>query len=390
LTNWLSAVVILAAGVILGFMFVYFVRRKPIEHNELADLQARRDELVKKLRELDMVAEERTRLEIETAQVLRQIDEVEDRRSRLSGQARSPVLHDSVVGFIWGASSMLVLVGLAYFVMQSAKPREAAPAAESTIQAPKPPADPAVQQLEAAVQKSPDDLNMRVALAKAYLERDNLMGVFDQTQYVLAKSPNDSRALTYQALVRMAMGQSADAISMLEKATQSDPKFIDAWVGLAWARMQQGKPKEAEAAIAQAARQHPEEKQRLDQVFAQMKLQASGGQAPSPVSAPQGVIHIALEVDPAKARNGTVYVTARAEGVMAGPPIAVKRLSAVLLPTTIDLTSADSMLGQPLPPKVRIEARVDSDGNPLTRDPTDPSAVMDGVALGSSIRLVLR
>ncbi|HEY3055292.1 MAG TPA: tetratricopeptide repeat protein [Thermoanaerobaculia bacterium] len=388
MTNWLSAVVILGAGVILGFIFVYFVRRKPIENDELTGLQARRDELVKKLREVDIVAEERTRLEIETAQVLRQIDSIE-RQAPVAGGRGRPLLHDRVIGFIWGAGSMLLLGGLAYFVMQSAKPRETAPA-ETTMQAARPPADPAVQQLEAAVQRSPDDLDMRVALAKAYLERDNLMGVFDQTQYVLAKSPNDSRALTYQALVRMAMGQSADAISMLEKATKSDPKLIEAWVGLAWAKMQAGKSKEAEAAITEAAHQHPEEKQRLEQVFAQMKQQASGRQATAPVAAREAVVHVTLEVDPAKARNGTVFVIARAEGVQAGPPIAVKRLSAVLLPTTIALTSADSMMGQPLPPKMRIEARVDSDGNPLTRDPADPSAVMDGVTLGSAIRLVLK
>ena len=44
---------------------------------------------------------------------------------------------------------------------------------------------------------------------------------------------------------------------------------------------------------------------------------------------------------------------------------------------------ADSMMGQPLPARARVEARVDSDGDPLTRDPGDPSARLDGVAAGS-------
>ncbi len=416
MTDWTSAIAILVAGAILGFMFVYFVKRKPAAapsgDPEMRDLETKRDALIRRLRELDRnSADERTQLEIETAQVLRQIDEHGRRApSHVAGGRGRPPLQDTqratLVGFAWGAGSMLVLCGLAYFVMQSAKPREtvAAPA-ESSMRAARQPGDPTLQQLEAAVQKSPDDLNMRIALAKAYLERDNLMGVFDQTQYVLARSPNDSRALTYQALVRLAMGQAADAVSMLEKATTTNPDLIDAWVALAWAKMQMGKPKEAEAAMAEAARRHPQDKQRLDQVYAQMKVQAAGGRVNTPASGgpatspagaaevggpPQGVIHVALEIVPGKPRSGTVFVIARAQGVTAGPPVAVKRLSAALLPTMVDLSSADSMLGQPLPPKVRIEARVDSDGNPLTRDPADPSAVLDGVPIGATVKMKLQ
>ena len=61
-----------------------------------------------------------------------------------------------------------------------------------------------------------------------------------------------------------------------------------------------------------------------------------------------------------------------------------------MLPITIDLTSADSMMGQPLPPKMRLEARVDSDGNAMTRDPGDASAVQDGVTVGSSVKMKLQ
>ena len=49
------------------------------------------------------------------------------------------------------------------------------------------------------------------------------------------------------------------------------------------------------------------------------------------------------------------------------------------------------MMGQPLPTRARLEARVDSDGDPLTRDAKDPKAQLDGVAAGSSrLRLVLQ
>ncbi|HEX7420200.1 MAG TPA: hypothetical protein VF505_09960 [Thermoanaerobaculia bacterium] len=419
MTDWVSASAILAAGIVLGIMFIYFVKRRPepiaTTDSGLRDLEAKRDALVQQLRGLGPGnADERTRLEIETAQVLRRIDEhrkVERQPTPAVVATSDPLRRATMIGFGWGAGSVLILATLGYLVMQSAKPREQnAPVTggdtTSTIRPAQAPPDPAVQQLEAAVKKSPDDLNTRIDLAKAYLERDNLMGVFDQTQYVLVRSPNEPRALTYQALVRMAMGQGADAVGMLQRATKADPSLLDAWVALAWAKTTEGKTKDAEAAIAEAERRHPEEKARLEQVYAAMKQQASARQNSGgelPVSHPtigaaeepvENPIHVTLELDPASKGKLTptsvVFVIARPEGVAAGPPAAVKRLTGVTFPITFDLSAADSMMGQPLPPRVRLEARIDADGNAMTKDPSDPVGVQDGVALGATVRLLLK
>ena len=68
----------------------------------------------------------------------------------------------------------------------------------------------------------------------------------------------------------------------------------------------------------------------------------------------------------------------------------VRAESASRIPITIDLGSADSMMGQEIPAKVRLEARLDSDGNVMTKDATDLDAVQDGVALGSQVSLTLK
>ena len=47
-------------------------------------------------------------------------------------------------------------------------------------------------------------------------------------------------------------------------------------------------------------------------------------------------------------------------------------------------------MGQPLPARARVEARVDADGNPLTRTASDPSARQDDVTPGMRLRLVLQ
>jgi hypothetical protein len=98
---------------------------------------------------------------------------------------------------------------------------------------------------------------------------------------------------------------------------------------------------------------------------------------------------VTLDLDPAaKQRTGIVFVIAR--NPAGGPPVAVKRVVATSFPFNVELTSADSMMGQSLPASFRIEARLDSDGDPLTKPPTDPTAMQEGVVPGGVVRLALK
>jgi len=424
MTDWLSAGGMILSGLIVGFMFWYGMKgRAPKPDVERLDFEAKRDLLLQQLRELKETGgsvEEQRRLEREAADVLRALDKrkapgsagvspaVEHDLAKSSGRdARVPsdiAAHAraaAIRGFIWGAASVAVLGGIAWFVTEKATPKTeqtmgGAPmmsAPQSQAQQP----DPALQQIEAAVAKSPDDLEMRNQLAKAYLERENLMGVFEQTKYILAKSPDDARALTYQALVRMSMGQRDPAAEMLHHAIKSDPQLLDAYVALAWDDIQRGNTADAEAQIAEATRRHPDQKARLDDVLSKMKEQAKNpvpAAAPSaPAAAPASgpSVHVTLTLaGAAPSPNAVLFVIARASGQTAGPPAAVKRIAGPTFPLDIDLSAADSMMGQPLPATIRIEARLDSDGDAMTKNPSDPHAVQDGVAAGSKVSLALQ
>jgi cytochrome c-type biogenesis protein CcmH len=426
-TDWLSAIAMLLSGLIVAFMFIYASMRKkqqaaasPASDLELRDLEARRDTLIQQLRELDDVpanAAERTRLEREAAQVLRKLDGVGQAPSPVrphvapkTGEA--PVLHSpnaALKGFLWGVGSVLILGFLGWFVYRSSteksEPQQQPPmAAQPQTQTQPAQTDPAVQQLEAAVNAQPDDIDARINLTRAYFDRQNMMGVFQQTQAVLQKSPNEPRALTYQALVRMAMGQQDVAGKMLQQAVKTDPKLLDAYVGIAWLDFQTGKPDEGEKAIRDAIKQHPEQTQHLNQILAELKSHKAEPQQPAvppnhptlpePGAEAGDAVHLTLNVDPsARGRvpqNAVIFLIARPQGVTAGPPVAVKRLTAASFPLQVDFSSADSMMGQPLPAKFHLEARIDSDGDPLTKSPTDPIAVDDAVATGSTLTLTLK
>jgi hypothetical protein len=362
---------------------------------------------VQQLRDPSLGVEERQRLERETADALRKLDAY--KRPALpatSVAAPSMAMNPTIKGFIWGAASTAALFGLGYFVMQQSKPRQQGDEltggiAQTQQQAPMQQApaqdDAALQQLQAASQAQPDNLQLRNDLAQAYFERENLMEVFQQTKIVLAKEPDNSRALTLQALVRMTMGETDDATKMLQHATQSDPKNLDGWVALAWVYAQSNRMPDAERMIAEAGRQVPEQRARLADVFVQMKAQLAqhemaaqqgGGGLPEGHPNVAGV-RVTLDLDPAATqRTGIVFVIAR--NPAGGPPVAVKRVVATSFPMNVDITAADSMMGQTLPASFRVEARLDSDGDPLTKPATDPAAAQEGVVPGATVRLALK
>ena len=410
MTDWASASAMILAGITIGVVFLYAMKRRAEQGDaELRDLEAKRDALVQQLRDLDATGkngDERQRLEREAAAVLRRIDDhSRGRKKQAAPQPAAVARYAAIKGFAWGAGSVLVLVGIGWFVTRQAQPKTDAAPGQNTAQSAAPmqqpqQADPALQQVEAAVASNPNDLMLRKRLARAYLDRENLMGVFEQTQYVLQRLPNDAQALTYQALVRVAMGQIDGAAVMLKQALRSDPAYLDAYVALAWAQTSMGKNADAEATIREAQKRHPEEQARLAQVLVKMREQAKEQAAAPPpnhpaVEAPRGAasasdaVHVTLQLAAGtpQPQRGVIFIIARAAGTTAGPPAAVKRLPLSPFPVVCDLSSADSMMGQQFPPKVRIEARIDSDGDPLTKDPKDPVAVADNVAPGSSVAL---
>ena len=73
--------------------------------------------------------------------------------------------------------------------------------------------------------------------------------------------------------------------------------------------------------------------------------------------------------------DGVLFVIARSAG--GGPPLAVKRLPIGPFPLAFEIGPADVMIaGRPFAGPITLSARIDRDGNPLTRDPGDATAVL--------------
>ncbi|HEY7510952.1 MAG TPA: hypothetical protein VIG50_11900 [Vicinamibacteria bacterium] len=428
--NWLPGLIVLAAGLLGGYVLVRRMRGAPAAVPapaalERRDLEARRDALLDHLRELGDtpgVEDERARLEREAARVLRDLDRIAAAPAAAAAgpeaaraqAAATPAPRAGLRGFLWGAGSAAAIALLIVFVSRAAAPREEGgsltgeiPGAGAGAANP----DGELAQLEAAVQRNPGDLDARIALARAALSRQDLMTVFQQTKEVLDKQPEHAEALSYQALVRLAMNQPDVAEQMLRKALAADPDLLEGYVHMSLVHLRQGRRDDARRDIEEAVRRSPEHAERLRSLWAQMSAQADAAPEPGPpgedphANLPGGGAGGAAAAGSAPGLSGTielagglaaapgaiVFVTVRPAGTAGGPPVAVKRLPAASFPLAFEVGAADSMMGQALPAAVRVDVRVDGDGDPLTRDPADPAASADGVALGTTgLRIVLR
>ena len=322
------------------------------------------------------------------------------------------------LGFGYGVLTMAVLGGLFFLASQGSTERSAggSPTGGNGLGAPTEApqtsaADDAnLKALEEAVRKTPTDIGQRIELTRAYLQRRDLMQVFDQTKAILEIEPGNPHAFTYQALVRVAMGQARQAETMLLEAIKKDPRIEDAYIHLAIARLQLGNRKGAEEAIQMGQKQFPEDKDQLAQVFGQFtSANEQGGASSVPTEHPEvpaagaetraaaaasSPASVVVVVDLPKGvtvpESAILFVIVREAGLDSGPPTAVKRVPAVNFPITVTLTEKDSMAGEGLPGLMRVDARIDRDGDPLTKDPRDPFATEENVRPGGAqVLLVL-
>jgi cytochrome c-type biogenesis protein CcmH len=305
---------------------------------------------------------------------------------------------------------------LFFFVSQSAKQRS--PGGSLTGNTPMGGAaqgdDAELAQARAGVERNPDDVDARLGLVRLLLVRQDMMAVFKETQAVLQRSPGNPSALSYQALVRLSMGQAPKAESMLKEALSKDPRLLDAYLHLMLVYVRTGRPAEAEKVLADAKKRFPERAESLQGLLGEMRTRASEdaqADAAAPVDDPHakvpvgggatvtggqgkkvaGLLELDASLEGQSFSGAIVFVTLREGGFGAGPPLAAKRIPAGSFPMPFEIGSADSMTGEALPDDLLVEARIDSDGDPITRPPSDPYGRADRVPMGSNdVKVVLK
>lgn len=423
-TNWLPGIVALVLGLGTALALVFFRRGSgtdPVDRDlDHEDLKTRLEDLIGQLRALDSEAdEERLVLELEAAQILRRLDAWQPKElSDVDAERGDEGLGRTALILTGAGLATAVLVPLMLVIPALSEREEGGSvtgndglaAAPRRAESAAPPQHMDFGKLKARAAAEPENVDLQLQMAAAYLRIGRFMDVFEAAKRVLDRQPDHPQALTFMAAVSLRMGKHGEAEGMMKKVLAAGPPAPEAHLLLAMAQLKQGKAKEALLNFETMLKLDPRARASVAPLIREAQvaagidagppppspdphqgLQAQGAAAPLP-SGPGIKLKVILpEPLKAKAKPGTVvFVYARAPGVSAGPPLAVKKIPVSSLPVSIELNDGDMMMGGRLPPVVDLHARLDDDGIATTKTGTEPYARLQQQRRGGPVsRLVL-
>lgn len=94
----------------------------------------------------------------------------------------------------------------------------------------------------------------------------------------------------------------------------------------------------------------------------------AGGEATDPAASIRGRVEVGAELSGQLPPGATLFVIARRAGATAGPPLAVRRIASASLPLDFEIGPQHAMIqGMPFVGDIQLTARLDGDGDAMTR-----------------------
>ena len=213
-------------------------------------------------------------------------------------------------------------------------------------------------------------------------QRKDFKNAIEAFRTVLSHDLGHPMANAYMGMVLAQAGHTDAALAALDRALSRTPNLPLAL----WAK---GMILHQEGSDPEGARENLQRLEKLlpagEQREAVREIIAQIGQRPKErPAAPAGpMIEGTVRLDPGRTTDAggrsTLYIVARAAGAGGGPPLAVKRIVGPTFPISFSLGAGDVMMpGMAFEGPLDLSARLDRDGDPLTREPGEPAGVYEG------------
>lgn len=218
-------------------------------------------------------------------------------------------------------------------------------------------------------------------------EKQEFPKAIEAFKKVLATEPNNPEAHSYMGFILVQAGHGDGALMAFDKALSQAPNFPMALWGKGMVLYQDKKDYAGAREIFQRLLNLvPPGEERNEVVKVLAEIPASGGTPSRPavteksattVSSSSGQIGGKITIDPKLNANidpnAALFIIARPAASGGGPPLAVKKIDRPTFPIDYTLSQDNAMMGMPFTGKINITARLDKDGNPVTRTPGDIS-----------------
>lgn len=222
-----------------------------------------------------------------------------------------------------------------------------------------------------------------LAQGRAAFERQEWPKAIDAFRKVLAIDANHPEAHTYMGLILAQAGHADGALLAFDRALSADANFpLALWgKGMLLYRAKEDYSGARETLEKLLSIVPPgEEKKQLQKTVAEIaelssRQRESAKKSKSGSPAPQaqqirGTISVDPNIQSKWNGQGVLFIIAHPAGSQAGPPLAVKKIEHPVFPLSYSLGSENVMMqGMPFSGKVLLSARLDKDGNPMTKEP---------------------
>ena len=210
-------------------------------------------------------------------------------------------------------------------------------------------------------------------------QRKDFKAAIEAFRAVLREDSGHPMANAYMGMILAQAGHTEAALEALDRALSRSSNLPLALWAKGMILYQEGRDPDG-------ARQHLQRLERLlpagEQREAVRGIIARIGQTPkeTPVAPAAPRIEGTVRLDPERAAKAggraVLYIVARPAGAQGGPPLAVKRIPAPAFPVSFSLGSGDVMMpGTAFEGPLNLSARLDRDGDPLTREREAPAGV---------------
>ncbi len=393
---WGPPVIVLLLGLIGGLIIALRLKSGAPRADDREALLAHKQALMERLRNLDGAAHleseaERERLITEAAQIARELDTSAPAAAPANAAGR-PLNVTTLIG----AVVLFIVLGIG--LSQFSTPRQdmggqgmgAQPASSQDASA-----ITEVSAAQATLSSNPTDLwALNTLTYDALMRRDfqSAMTLLDRSRAV---DPQDTDVQIHLSILRMTVSMMDPAAATLDSVIAAAPNNGKAQLWRAVVHFNQGNVEAGQegAREAIAAGLSPAEDSLARSLLVAPSAQTAKGTTESApaeslaaVSGPARVSGTITLADGAAVPPGaTLFIYARRDDSGRGPPAAAQKHAGVTLPFTFSLSEGDMVMGgSGWPEQVWIQARLDADGNAMTREDADvASAVIGPVQSGS-------
>jgi len=403
-TPWVLSTLVFAVAVAVGVAWVRrggTVQPRPQSAIDTEVLEEKKSSLLRQLEELDLErdrisvgvhAEEHARLVAEAADVLRALDSAETTLPSVTETVTvvAPPIRQSRMGWLVAGALFCVILVLGAKNDATERVGDQPMSGGDSIGMKTELIEPDLDTLDN------DALN---ALAHKALQERNFDVAMRTVERVRSRAPQDPEMLTHLATLQASVGMMDRALASVDEALAASKDFEEALVMRGLLLLASGREDEGVQALEYAKEvvDSPADAAMIDQVLARVKLgvQPLAGETSASAGEPAGPTKLSGTVRRVLGEpfsQGTLFLIVRPSPVSAGPPTASQKLTPDGVVVDFALSEKDIMLGGSWPDQVWLTARLDADGDPLTKSADDwTSEVLGPFSPGTeAVELVLK